>query len=404
MKKLLFKLLSLILFVGFMQSCEKTFDEEISSDEIELKSANSSKTSYIVVLNDAELNLELSQLKGYEKKQAAVKSASAKILKRAGIFDGEVEHVYGTALKGFSVKIPPGQLKKLQDDPSISFIEKDQVATLIFPDLKIKKKPVLPPDPEPDPTQEVPWGITRVNGGGEFTGKNTAWILDSGIDLDHPDLNVDESRSVTFVRSKSADDDNGHGSHVAGTVGAIDNEIGVVGVAPNATLVAVKVLDRRGSGSYSGVIAGINYVAANASIGDVANMSLGGPTSDALDAAVIAAAESGIKFALAAGNESDDASNHSPARANHANIYTVSAMWEGDRFATEFSNYGNPPVDYAAPGVNILSTYKNGGYETLHGTSMAAPHVAGILLWGNITSDGNVTSDPDGNPDPIASH
>lgn len=404
MKKVLFKLLGLILLVGLIQSCEKTFDEDISSDEIELKSANSSKTSYIVVLNDAELNLELSQLKGYEKKQAAVKAASAKILKRAGVFDGEVEHVYGTALKGFSVKIPPGQLKKLQDDPSVSFIEKDQVATLIFPDLKMKKKPVLPPDPEPDPTQEVPWGITRVNGGGVFTGNNTAWILDSGIDLDHPDLNVDVSRSVTFVRSKSADDDNGHGSHVAGTVGAIDNEIGVVGVAPNATLVAVKVLDRRGSGSYSGVIAGIDYVAANAANGDVANMSLGGPTSDALDAAVIAAAESGIKFALAAGNESDDANNHSPARANHANIYTVSAMWEGDRFATEFSNYGNPPVDYAAPGVNILSTYKNGGYETLHGTSMAAPHVAGILLWGNISSDGNVTSDPDGNPDPIASH
>jgi subtilisin family serine protease len=333
-----------------------------------------------------------------------VKAVSAKILKRAGVFDGEVEHVYGTALKGFSLKIPPGQLKKLQDDPSVSFIEKDQVATLIFPDLKIKKKPVLPPDPEPDPTQEVPWGITRVNGGGEFTGKNTAWILDSGIDLDHPDLNVDVSRSVTFVRSKSADDDNGHGSHVAGTIGAIDNEIGVVGVAPNATLVAVKVLDRRGSGSYSGVIAGIDYVAANAANGDVANMSLGGPTSDALDAAVIAAAESGIKFALAAGNESDDANNHSPARANHPNIYTVSAMWEGDRFATEFSNYGNPPVDYAAPGVYILSTYKNGGYETLHGTSMAAPHVAGILLWGSISSDGNVTSDPDGKADPIASH
>ena len=404
MKKALFKLLSLILLVGLMQSCEKTFDEEISSDQIELKSANSSKTSYIVVLNDAELNLELSQLKGYEKKQAAVKAVSAKILKRAGVFDGEVEHVYGTALKGFSLKIPPGQLKKLQDDPSVSFIEKDQVATLIFPDLKIKKKPVLPPDPEPDPTQEVPWGITRVNGGGEFTGKNTAWILDSGIDLDHPDLNVDVSRSVTFVRSKSADDDNGHGSHVAGTIGAIDNEIGVVGVAPNATLVAVKVLDRRGSGSYSGVIAGIDYVAANAANGDVANMSLGGPTSDALDAAVIAAAESGIKFALAAGNESDDANNHSPARANHPNIYTVSAMWEGDRFATEFSNYGNPPVDYAAPGVYILSTYKNGGYETLHGTSMAAPHVAGILMWGSISSDGNVTSDPDGKADPIASH
>jgi subtilisin family serine protease len=151
------------------------------------------------------------------------------------------------------------------------------------------------------------------------------------------------------------------------------------------------------------VIAGVDYVAANGANGDVANMSLGGPVSDALDDAVKNAASNGIKFLLAAGNESDDANNHSPAHVNGSNIYTVSAMWDDDSWAS-FSNYGNPPVDYCAPGVYILSTYKNGGYETLNGTSMAAPHVAGILLLGNISTDGNVSGDPDGNADPIAIH
>jgi subtilisin family serine protease len=108
-----------------------------------------------------------------------------------------------------------------------------------------------------------------------------------------------------------------------------------------------------------------------------------------------------VKIALAAGNESDNANNHSPARANGANVFTVSAVNNTDTFAS-FSNFGNPPVDFAAPGVSIQSTYKGGGFATLSGTSMAAPHVAGILLAGSIRGDGTAKSDPDGNPDPIA--
>lgn len=233
----------------------------------------------------------------------------------------------------------------------------------------------------------------------------TAWILDTGIDLDHPDLNVDVSRSVTMFNSgrdaNSADDLNGHGSHVAGTVGAIDNNIGVIGVAPGITLVAVKVLDRRGSGSYSGVIAGVDYVAGVAANGDVANMSLTGPVSQTLDDAVLAAAQAGVKFALAAGNDSFDANNLSPARVNHANVYTISSFAEGDNWSS-FSNFGNPPVDYCAPGSYILSTYKNGGTATMSGTSMASPHVCGLLALGNITTNGYVSGDPDGDADPIA--
>jgi subtilisin family serine protease len=321
---------------------------------------------------------------------------------------------YGTALFGFAGAVPAGRLNALSRDPRVAYWELDQMARI--PDPGIRRPPWErdpPPDEGGDPgdggssTQSTPWWITRVKGGVSYSGSNVAWIIDTGIDLDHPDLNVDASKGYNAFTwgkdGKSLDDGNGHGTHVAGTVAAIDNTFGVIGVAAGATVVPVKVLSSQGSGSYSGVIAGVDHVAANGSSDDVANMSLGGPVSTALDNAVIAAAGRGVKFSLAAGNESDDADNHSPARANGTNIYTVSAMEQGDRWAY-FSNYGNPPVDYAAPGRSIESTWKNGGYNTISGTSMAAPHVAGILLLGNVSSGGTVSGDPDGNPDPIAVH
>jgi len=145
----------------------------------------------------------------------------------------------------------------------------------------------------------------------------------------------------------------------------------------------------------------VDYVAANAAPGDAANMSLGGPPSDALDDAVRNAASQGIYFAIAAGNDGDDANNYSPARVNGTTIFTVSAIDDADTFAS-FSNWGNPPVDYAAPGVSILSLWKDGGTNTISGTSMATPHVCGLLLLGSIQADGYAIDDPDGNPDPIA--
>lgn len=392
MKKFLSKLFLVAFVLTFAISCNESLVPDVTRAELDLKSASNAKKSYIVVVDDVELDNELSKLKGYEKKQAVVKSASSKILKRAGILDGEVEHVYGTALKGFSVKLAAGQLKQLKNDPAVKYIEEDQIITLIQPDIKVKKRPT-----PPAPAETVPWGIIRVNGGQDGTGK-TAWVIDSGIDLDHPDLNVDAARSRTYVLSASADDDHGHGSHVAGTIAAKDNDIGVIGVAAGATLVAVKVLDRTGSGSTTGVIAGVDYVAENAAPEDVANMSLGGGVSPTLDAAVLAAS-SACKFILAAGNESDNAENHSPARVDGTNIFSISAMDSNDEFAY-FSNYG-AAVDYCDPGVNIYSTYKGGAYATMSGTSMAAPHAAGVLLLGNETTDGNVIGDPDEDDDPI---
>jgi subtilisin family serine protease len=157
------------------------------------------------------------------------------------------------------------------------------------------------------------------------------------------------------------------------------------------------------------VIKGVDYVGANGVSGDVANMSLGGGVSSALDNAVIAAAaKKGVAFTLAAGNESDTANNHSPARAggvsSNDTVYTVSAFGQtSDRFAS-FSNYGNPPIEWAEPGVSVLSTYKGGGYATMSGTSMAAPHLAGILVQGNVSKCGDVTGDRDTNADDIGCH
>lgn len=312
-----------------------------------------------------------------------------------------VKHVYQNSIHGFSANgnSAPALMSR---NPHIAYCEQDQEIDAIQAggpfDFRVVGRPA---PPSSQPPQQAQWGVLRVNGGsGTGSGSGTAWVIDTGIDSTHPDLNVDTSRSRSFIRDSSFEDANGHGSHVAGIIGALDNTIGVVGVSPGATLVAVRVLDRNGRGSNSDVIAGVDYVAANGHSGDVANMSLGGSVSTALDNAVIAAAAKGVKFTLAAGNESDSATNHSPARANGTNVYTVSSFAQGDNWSS-FSNFGNPPIDFAEPGSSIKSTYKGGGYATLSGTSMAAPHLAGILLTGAPRSGGTVKGDPDGNPDTI---
>lgn len=310
---------------------------------------------------------------------------------------GQVRHVYRVAIQGFNAQMPAQAMERMRAaNPNIAYCEQDQV--MAAPPIRIEAKPGGGGGTQP--AQETPWGIARVSGGGAGS-FGTAWVIDSGIDLTHPDLNVDTARSRSFLGgTTTAQDQNGHGTHVAGTIAACNNTIGVIGVSPCARVVAVRVLDRRGSGSTSGVIAGVDYVAANGANGDVANMSLGGGVSTTLDNAVVNASGSGVKFVLAAGNESDNANNHSPARANGPNVYTVSAFANGGGFAS-FSNYGNPPVDWAEPGVSIKSTWLSGGYNTISGTSMAAPHLAGILLAGAVRQDGVVSGDPDGNPDKI---
>ena len=353
---------------------------------------------YIVTLNGQssakQANLKYSQSKETLKNELLSKFTNIQLSKEI------IVHTYGYALNGFTAKLNDDQLQILKKDNRIKLIEQDQLMTL--------KKPSWAGGGEDEVAdQETPWGIARVNGGISYDGNGVAWIIDTGIDLTHPDLNVDVSRSASFLGGKDADDPNdanGHGTHVAGTIAAIDNSEGVIGVAAGATVISVRVLNRRGSGTYSGVIAGVDYVAANGATGDVANMSLGGGVSQAMDDAVINASNSsGVIFCLAAGNSSNDANNHSPARANGPNIVTVSASDINDKFAY-FSNYGNPPIDWCAPGVSIKSLWKKGGYNTISGTSMATPHVAGVLLLGTGKKLKDVIGDPDGNPDDIITH
>lgn len=388
------RLILMVATVGFLISCNQQDAIQNSAEVMKTESASTGKTiipgKYIVVLKTSP------ESKGMP---SAVREKVLALLTKNGANESAIEHIYSHSITGFSAFLSPGLLKKLEAEADIDYIEEDFEVSIVQSNGKGK-----PGGGSTQPAQQTPWGITRIGGPADGSGK-TAWIIDTGIDLTHPDLNVDASRGFSaFTNGKDAgfDDGNGHGSHVAGTIAALNNSIGVVGVAPNAKVVPVKVLGSRGSGSNSGVIAGVDHVAQYGQPGDAANMSLGGGVSTALDQAVLNASNSsGVKFALAAGNETDDANNHSPARVNGPNIVTVSAHDINDTFAY-FSNYGNPPVDVCAPGVSILSTWKDGSYNTISGTSMATPHVCGILLLGNIGSRGPVAGDPDGNPDSMA--
>ncbi len=378
--------------VAIMVSCNQTdvIDNQAEIMTVENATAGSKiiPGKYIVVLKGSP------ETKGMPSR---VREKVVALLTVNGANATAIEHIYSTALTGFSAFLSPAQVQKLQASGDVDYIEQDFEITI--------SQRGKPGGGTTQPAQELPWGIIAIGGAGDGTGK-TAWIIDTGIDLSHPDLNVDATRGFSaFTSGKDAgfDDGNGHGTHVAGTVAAINNTIGVVGVAAGAKVVPVKVLSARGSGSNSGVIAGVDWVAANGQLGDAANMSLGGGISTALDQAVLnASIVSGVKFALAAGNETDNANNHSPARVNGLNIFTVSAHNFSNVFAS-FSNFGNPPIDICAPGVSIKSTWMGDGYNTISGTSMATPHVCGILLLGNLNTRGTVSGDPDGNPDGLAS-
>ena len=344
---------------------------------------------YIVVLNTPVAGLT------YELRLAAVNTVATSLLGTLGLGTLPVVTTFSDALTGFVVKnVSAAQLALIQADPRVNYVHQDGL--FLF-------NPMPAPTPPPaQPAQETPYGITRVGGAGDGTGK-TAWVIDTGIDYNHPDLLVNQSLSRSFVSgTTSATDDNGHGSHVAGTIGARNNNIGVVGVAAGCTLVAVKVLNAQGSGAISQVIQGVDYVAATARPGNVANLSLSGSVYQALDDAVVNLAARGVYVAVAAGNANMSSTTASPARANGVNLYTVSAMDRNNAFAS-FSNFGNPPIDWCEPGVDVKSTYKNGTYQTLSGTSMAAPHLAGILLMrgGTVVADGNVTGDRDAIADKI---
>lgn len=348
---------------------------------------------------------------------------------------------YQHALKGMAVTMPAALVSKLLEDPRVAHIEQDVLVSIN--------------------AQTLPTGINRVNAEldpianidnvDDRVDVDIA-IIDTGIDLDHPDLNVYQfaycqatNRAGTqfgCVEGDAGANDNSsisHGTHVSGIAAALDNNSGVVGVAPGARLWAVKVFKDDDTSTSSLVLAGIDYVTANADVIEVANMSVGFSNPDgtftAVDTAVNNSVAAGIVYAVAAGNDSTDVSNKSPARATNA--ITVSALedYDGkpygnsgstqdDTFAW-FSNFGSG-VDIMAPGVNIRSTIKDGGLGNKNGTSMASPHVAGaaalylaqnpgaspatvkaaLLAAGDPTpcansTDGTCADDPDGIQEPL---
>ncbi|MCZ7425023.1 S8 family peptidase [Micromonospora sp. WMMA1949] len=290
--------------------------------------------------------------------RTAVPDRAAGLAKRYG---GNVGTVWSSALTGYSAKMTPAQARRLAADPAVAYVEQDRVMTT-------------------QGTQTgATWGLDRIDQrnlplNSTFTYPNTAsnvraYIIDTGIRTTHSDFGGRATWGTNTVDSNNTDC-NGHGTHVAGTVGGTK-----YGVAKGVRLVAVKVLNCSGSGTTAGVISGVNWVTSNAVKPAVANMSLGGGASSTLDNAVANSINSGITYALAAGNSSANACNSSPARVGAA--ITVGATTSTDARAS-YSNYGSC-VDIFAPGSSITSAWRTSdtSTNTISGTSMASPHVAG---------------------------
>ncbi|WP_405793497.1 S8 family serine peptidase [Streptomyces sp. NBC_01506] len=284
----------------------------------------------------------------------------------AAQYGGKLNRTYTSALNGFSASgLSSTEAKRLAADPAVSKVVQNKKFSI-------------------DATQENPpsWGLDRIDqtattGDNAYTYPDsagegvTAYIIDTGVRVSHADFEGRASLGFDAIdNDDSADDGHGHGTHVAGTVAGAS-----YGVAKKAKIVAVRVLDDSGSGTTEQVVAGIDWVTANHTGPSVANMSLGGGADPALDEAVRTAIASGVTFGVAAGNDSSDAGETSPARVEEA--ITVASSTVDDQ-QSYFSNYG-PVVDIYAPGSDITSTWNDSdtGTNTISGTSMATPHVVG---------------------------
>ncbi|MEV6400246.1 S8 family peptidase [Streptomyces sp. NPDC051907] len=289
------------------------------------------------------------------------------VVKRLGL---KSQYSYKSAMRGFAGALSAAQLRTVRATPGVASVEEDAQITAA---------------PVKSAARAVPatsWGLDRIdqpelplddqfNVIGRGTG-TTGYILDTGIEYGHAQFGGRARAGFDAVGDgRGGQDCNGHGTHVAGTVAGE-----TFGVAPAADLVSVRVLNCEGSGTWSGVIAGLDWVAQNAETPAVLNASLGGPRSNAVNSAVAALFNSGVLPVVAAGNESSDACDVSPASA--PNAFTVGASDEQDDEAS-FSNYGTC-LDIYAPGTNIVSARLGGGSVAHNGTSMASPHVAGVAL------------------------
>lgn len=351
-----------IVSVFALSACTKSPELTVNADAIEVESTTTARTggasliqnpqgrnirdAYIVVFNDDVQNVEA------EAEQMT-----------SGFGGAKPDYIYKHSIKGFSIKVPEAAIRGLLNNPKVKYIEQDQVASI-------------------DATQTgATWGLDRVDQRNRpldlsytyNTNGSTvdAYIFDTGIRIDHVEFTGRRVSGYDAFGSNT-NDGNGHGSHVAGTVGGT-----TYGIAKGVKLIAVRVLDNAGSGTNSGVIAGVDWAVghhtANPAVG---NMSLGGGASTSLDAAVRRAVADGIVMVVAAGNSNANAANYSPARTLEA--ITVGATTSTDARAS-YSNYGSV-LDIFAPGSSITSAWytSSTAINTISGTSMASPHVAGV--------------------------
>lgn len=300
---------------------------------------------------------------------------------KKNIKESAVLSEFADVVVGFSAKLTDEEVKNLKADPDVEGV---------YPDYVVALGPITE---EPAPSdvnasaQYVGCNITKAGGFVNTSTKPTwIWILDTGINLGHPDLNVQTAAPYarSFVPGQTVEDGYGHGTHCAGIAAAKNNTIGVVGVSAGAKVVPVKVLDNGGSGAWSWIIAGLNHVATYDIPGDVVSMSLGGccilncmNSNPTLRNAVVNLGLAGTWVCMASGNNANDAGKNLPGCINGTRVFTVGCI-NCSNVCCSFSNFNPNVVDWVAVGYNVYSTYKNGGYTTMSGTSMSCPIVAGI--------------------------